>query len=149
MYYESKWNTTCINNIKNVFFSFTQGIRFKIISFTPTVTEVILRGSDLSTCTTFKEINIRVKSTFRAFTKIIRILASGMTFRLPVIRCPAVWKTCRKTHGYYTNGILMNNNNNQKRFWNFIKSHKKDSTVVVPWRQMDSASLIVLTRQKS
>ena len=31
--------------------------------------------------------------------------------------------------------MLMNDNNNPKRFWNFIKSHKKDSTGVVPLKK--------------
>ena len=58
-----KWNTS-INNFKNVNLPFLQGIRFNIFLFAPTITKDILRSSDLST--TFREINIRGKSIFRA-----------------------------------------------------------------------------------
>ena len=39
-------------------------------------------------------------------------------------------KTCRVTHDNYTNDMLTNDNKNPKRYWNFIKSRKKDSTCV-------------------
>ena len=44
-------------------------------------------------------------------------------------------KTCRETHDKYTNDMLTNDNNNPKRFWNFIKSRKKDSTGVAPLKK--------------
>ena len=64
VYYESNINMS-INNFKIVNFPFLQGIRFNIFSFTPTITEVINRSSDLST--TFRETNIIGKSIFRTF----------------------------------------------------------------------------------
>ena len=44
-------------------------------------------------------------------------------------------KTCRETHDKYTNDMLTNDNKNPKRFWNFIKSRKKDSTGVAPLKK--------------
>ena len=44
-------------------------------------------------------------------------------------------KTCRVTHDNYTNNMLTNDNKNPKRFWNFIKSRKKDSTGVAPLKK--------------
>ena len=44
-------------------------------------------------------------------------------------------KTCRETHDKYTNDTLTNDNKNPKRFWNFIKSRKKDSTGVAPLKK--------------
>ena len=49
-------------------FPFLQGNRFNIFSFTPTITEVFSRSSDLST--TFRKINIRGKPIFRTFRNI-------------------------------------------------------------------------------
>ena len=44
-------------------------------------------------------------------------------------------KTCRETHDKYTNDMLTNDNKNPKRFCNFIKSRKKDSTRVPPFEE--------------
>ena len=44
-------------------------------------------------------------------------------------------KTCQDTHDSYTNDMLTIDNKNPKRFWNFIKSHKKDSTGVAPLKK--------------
>ena len=44
-------------------------------------------------------------------------------------------KTCQDTHDNYTKDMLANGNKNPKRFWNFIKSHKKDSTGVAPFKE--------------
>ena len=44
-------------------------------------------------------------------------------------------KTCQETHDQYTNDMLTNDNKNPKRFWNFIKSRKKDSTGVAPLKR--------------
>ena len=76
-----------INKFKNVNLSFLQGIRFNIFPFAPTITKINERSSDLST--KFREINIRGKSILGPLEIILRTLASGMTFRLPVISCPA------------------------------------------------------------
>ena len=44
-------------------------------------------------------------------------------------------KTCRVTHDNYSNNMLTNENKNPKRFWKFIKPHKKDSTGVYPLKK--------------
>ena len=64
-----------------------QGIRFIIFPFTPTITKV------------FKEAAISLRHLEKSILEgnlylgpleiILRTLASGMTFRLPVITCPA------------------------------------------------------------
>ena len=44
-------------------------------------------------------------------------------------------KSCRKQHDQHVNDMLMNDNQNPKGFWNFIKSRKKDHTGVAPLKK--------------
>ena len=71
-----KWNTS-INNFKNVNLPILQGIRFNIFPFAT----ISLRHLEKS---------ILVGNLYLGpLEMILRTLASGMTFRLPVISCPA------------------------------------------------------------
>ena len=77
-----KWNTS-ISNFKNVYRPFLQGIRLNVSSFTPRLLK------------SFKGAAILGKSILEGnqylgpLEIILRTLASGMTFRLPVITCAA------------------------------------------------------------
>ena len=86
MYYESKMKYE-YQYFKNVNLPFLQGIRLNIFPFAPTFTKVIQRSSDLSA--TFREIILEGNLYLGPLEIILRTLASGMTYRLPVITCPA------------------------------------------------------------
>ena len=44
-------------------------------------------------------------------------------------------KACRNGHDNYVNDILTNDSKNPKRYWNFIKSKKKDNTGMAPLKK--------------
>ena len=44
-------------------------------------------------------------------------------------------KACRDGHDNYINDILTNDSKNPKRYWNFIKSKKRDNTGMAPLKK--------------
>ena len=76
-----------INNFKNVNLPFLQGIRFNIFSFAPTIT-LAIKEAAISLRHLEKSI-LEGNLYLGPLEMILQTLASGMTFRLPVITCPA------------------------------------------------------------
>ena len=87
MYYESKMKYTSINNFKNINLPFLQGIRFNIF---PSHQRLLKSFKEAAISLGHLEKSILEGNLYIGPLEIIlQTPASGMTFRLPVITCPA------------------------------------------------------------